>query len=58
MSQAQPELITVAEAAVLLRTSTKGVYTLVERGAQPGVTRVGRRVLIRAADLRKYLGLA
>lgn len=33
------ELLTVAEAAALLRTTAKGVYTLAERGALPGATR-------------------
>lgn len=51
------ELLTVPEAALLLRTTPQGVYTLISRGTMPGVTRMGKRVLIRAADLRKHLGL-
>lgn len=53
----EKELLTVTEAAELLRTSPKGVYALVERGTLPGVVRIGRRVLLRAADLRRSLGL-
>ncbi len=50
-----PLLLTVTETATLLRTSPKAVYTLIERGALPGVTRVGRRVLVRSADLLDFL---
>lgn len=50
-----PLLLTVNETATLLRTSPKAVYTLIERGALPGVTRVGRRVLLRSADLLDFL---
>lgn len=50
-----PLLLTVSETAVILRTSPKAVYTLIERGALPGVTRVGRRVLIRSIDLLDFL---
>lgn len=52
-----PELLTAEEAATLLRTSRKSLYTLVERGGVPGVVRFGRRVLFNAAKLRKHLGL-
>lgn len=52
-----PELLTVEEVAELLRTTTKAVYTMVERAKLPGVVRLGRRVLIRSADLRRHLGL-
>ena len=51
------ELLTVKETAKLLRTTPKGVYTMIERGRLPGVVRLGRRVLVRSADLRKHLGL-
>ncbi|WP_240488922.1 helix-turn-helix domain-containing protein [Labilithrix luteola] len=50
-------MLTVEDAATLLRTSRKAVYALIERGALPGVVRVGRRVLFRAVALRKHLGL-
>ena len=46
---------TVGEAADLLRTSRKAVYAMVERGQLPGVTRLGRRVLIREDALLDWL---
>ena len=52
---ALPLLLTVAETATLLRTTPKAVYAMVERGALPGVTRLGRRVLVRSADLLDFL---
>jgi excisionase family DNA binding protein len=48
-------LLTVAETATLLRTTPKAVYAMVERGALPGVTRLGRRVLVRSTDLLDFL---
>ena len=50
-----PLMLTAEEAAILLRTTKKAVYTLVERRQLPGVTRLGRRVLIRSADLLEWL---
>ena len=50
-----PILLTPDEVATLLRTSRKAVYALVGRGALPGVTRIGRRVLIRADVLVDWL---
>ena len=50
-----PLLLTVAETATLLRTTPKAVYAMVERGALPGVTRLGRRVLVRSTDLLDFL---
>ncbi len=50
-----PMFLTADEAADLLRTSRKGVYAMVERGLLPGVTRLGRRVLIRRDDLLDWL---
>ena len=52
---ALPLLLTVAETATLLRTTPKAVYAMVERGMLPGVTRLGRRVLVRSADLLDFL---
>ena len=51
----RPILLTPDEVATLLRTSRKAVYAMVERGALPGVTRIGRRVLIRAEVLLDWL---
>jgi excisionase family DNA binding protein len=50
-----PLLLTVVETAALLRTSRKGVYAMIERGLLPGVTRIGRRVLVHSADLLDFL---
>jgi excisionase family DNA binding protein len=50
-----PLLLTPWEAGELLRTSRKAIYSMVERGQLPGVTRVGRRLLIRSADLVDFL---
>jgi excisionase family DNA binding protein len=47
--------LTVDEAAALLRTSRRAVYAMLERGQLPGVTRIGRRVLFRSADLLDWL---
>ena len=48
-------LLTPGEVALLLRTSRKAVYSLIERGALPGVVRIGRRVLVRRRDLLDWL---
>jgi len=50
-----PLLLTVSETATLLRTTRKAVYAMIERGLLPGVTRIGRRVLLRSADLLEFL---
>jgi excisionase family DNA binding protein len=53
--EALPYMLTVADVAELLRTSPKAVYAMVDRGFLPGVTRVGRRLLIRRDDLLQWL---
>jgi excisionase family DNA binding protein len=50
-----PMLATVDETAALLRTTRKAIYAMIERGQLPGVTRIGRRVLIRTPDLLDWL---
>src|SRR5215467_1790816 len=50
-----PWLLTVEEVATLLRTSRKAIYAMAERGLLPGVTRVGRRILVRRDDLLHWL---
>lgn len=50
-----PLLVTVDEAAVLLRTTPRAIYAMVARGQLPGVTRIRRRVLLRAEDLLHWL---
>ena len=43
-----PALLTADETASLIRTTRKAVYTMAERGLLPGVTRIGRRILVRS----------
>jgi len=50
-----PTLLTVDETASLLRTSRKAVYAMAERAQLPGVTRIGRRVLVRSRELLHWL---
>ena len=50
-----PMLLTVDEAAEILRTSRRAIYMMLERQQLPGVTRIGRRVLFRSADLLDWL---
>jgi len=50
-----PHLLTADEAATLLRTSRRAIYIMVERRQLPGITRIGRRVLFRSADLLDWL---
>jgi excisionase family DNA binding protein len=51
----KPMLLTPTEVAVLLRTSRKAIYTMVERAQLPGVVRIGRRVLVREDTLLDWL---
>jgi excisionase family DNA binding protein len=50
-----PFLATVDETAALLRTTRKAVYVMIERGLLPGVTRLGRRVLVRSDRLLEWV---
>ena len=50
-----PVLITIDEAAELLRTTRRAIYAMVERRQLPGVIRIRRRVLFRADDLLDWL---
>jgi len=50
-----PLFLTADETAGVLRTTRKAVYVMAERGLLPGVTRVGRRLLVRSADLLHWL---
>ena len=54
-SPAVPRLLTTPEVAELLRTSTKAIYAMVERGQLPGVVRIGRRVLVQEDALINWL---
>jgi excisionase family DNA binding protein len=50
-----PLYLTPDEAATLLRTSRKAIYVMIERQQIPGVTRIGKRILIRTKDLLDWL---
>lgn len=54
-ADAPPLLLTVHEAAELLRTTRRAMYAMVERRQVPGVIRIRRRVLFRSADLLEWL---
>jgi excisionase family DNA binding protein len=54
-TRSMPMLLTVDDAADLLRTTKRAVYAMIERGQLPGVTRIGRRVLLRADNLLDWL---
>ena len=50
-----PTLLTPAEVATLLRTTKTAVYAKIERGQLPGIVRIGRRVLLRQAEMLEFL---
>jgi excisionase family DNA binding protein len=50
-----PPLLTVDEAARLLRTTRKGIYTMNDRGLLPGVIRIGKRLLVDRDVLVQWL---
>lgn len=50
-----PVLLTVDEAADLLRTSRRAIYAMVERHQLPGIVRIQRRVLLRTSELLEWL---
>ena len=51
----RPLLLTVPEAAALLRTSSRGIYAMVERRQLPGVVRIRRRLLFRTEALLDWV---
>ena len=53
--QELPVLLTVDEAATLLRTTRRAIYAMIERRQLPGVIRIRRRVLFGADDLLHWL---
>ena len=54
-SQRAPEFFTVQEVAEILRTSRAAIYAMVGRGQLRGVTRIGRRILIRRDALLDWI---
>ena len=50
-----PALLTADETALLLRTTRKAIYVMAGRRLLPGVTHIGRRVLVRRDDLLHWL---
>ena len=50
-----PMLLTVNDAAALLRTTRRAIYAMIERRQLPGIVRIGRRVLRRSDDLLNWL---
>ena len=55
MTRTAPVLLTVDEVAKLLRTTRRAIYAMIARCQLPGVTRIGRRVLITEAELIQWL---
>jgi len=49
------DLLTVPEVANILRTSPKAVYEMIRRRQLPGVTKIGRRRLVRRDALVHWL---
>ena len=50
-----PTLLNTSEVAAVLRTSKKAIWAMIERGQLPGVVRIGRRVLVREAEMINWL---
>ena len=50
-----PLLLTVDDAADLLRTTRRAIYAMLERRQLAGGIRIRRRVLIRSAELLEWL---
>ena len=48
-------LLTVDDAADLLRTTRRAIYAMLERRQLPGIIRIRRRVLFRSAELLEWL---
>lgn len=53
--RALPMLLTVDDAAALLRTTRRAIYAMIARRQLPGVGRIRRRVLVRSDDLLHWL---
>ena len=59
MDESPPSLLTVPEVATYLRTTPAAAQKMIERGQIPAscVVRLGRRVLVRRDDLRRWVGV-
>ncbi len=54
--RALPPMMTLKDAAGLLRTSTRALYMMIRRGALPGVVRLGsRRLMVKTDELLRSL---
>jgi len=54
-ARTMPVLLTVDDAADLLRTTRRAIYAMIARRQLPGVIHIRRRVLLRADDLLHWL---
>jgi excisionase family DNA binding protein len=50
-----PLFLQAEEVAAILRVSRKALYSMVERGEIPGVTKLGRRIRFRRDALEAWL---
>ena len=51
----EPQYLTVAEVAEILRTTPTAIYAMTARGQLPGVLKIGRRTLVDREDLLEWL---
>ena len=54
-ADALPIFLTPDEAATVLRTTRKAIYVMIERRRLPGVRKIGKRILIRSAELIEWI---
>ena len=56
VSEKLPTMMTIAEAAEMLRTSSRSLYMRIRRGVMPGVVRVGpRRLMVKTDEFLREL---
>jgi Helix-turn-helix domain len=56
ISKKPPAMMTIAEAAEMLRTSPRSLYQRIRRGVMPGVVRVGpRRLMVKTDEFLREL---
>lgn len=51
-----PEVLTVDEAAALLRVNRKTLYEAIRSGAIPGVRRIGRAIRVHRETMLRWMG--